>query len=55
MISLEESVGDTAEKFIQMQLRQNLQEYDVPLEEQEQASKEVFGTDRLYCLIIKVL
>jgi len=50
MISLEESVGDTAEKFIQMQLRQNLQEYDVPLEEQEQASKEVFGTDRLVLL-----
>jgi len=50
MISLEESVGDTAEKFIQMQLRQNLQEYDVPLEEQEEASKAVFGTDRLVLL-----
>ncbi len=50
MISLEESVGDTAEKFIQMQLRQNLQEYDVPLEDQERASKEVFGTDRLVLL-----
>src|SRR6056300_801818 len=50
MISLEESVGDTAEKFIQMQLRQKLQEYDVSLEEQEQASKEVFGTDRLVLL-----
>lgn len=50
MISLEESVGDTAEKFIQMQLRQNLQEYDVPLEEQEEASKQVFGTDRLVLL-----
>jgi len=50
MISLEESVGDTAEKFIQMQLRQNLQEYDVPLEDQEKASKEVFGTDRLVLL-----
>ena len=50
MISLEESVGDTAEKFIQMQLRQNLQEYDVPLEEQEEASRQVFGTDRLVLL-----
>ena len=50
MISLEESVGDTAEKFIQMQLRQNLQEYDVPIEDQERASKEVFGTDRLVLL-----
>jgi len=50
MISLEESVGDTAEKFIQMQLRQNLQEYDVPLAEQEEASKQVFGTDRLVLL-----
>jgi twinkle protein len=50
MISLEESVGDTAEKFIQMQLRQNLQEYDVPMEEQEEASKQVFGTDRLVLL-----
>jgi len=50
MISLEESVGDTAEKFIQMKLQRNLQEYDVSLEEQEAASREVFGTEKLVLL-----
>ena len=50
MISLEESIGDTAEKFIQMQLKKNLQEYDIPLEDQEKASKEVFEDERLILL-----
>jgi len=50
MISLEESVGDTAEKFIQMKLQRNLQEYDVSLEEQEEASRAVFGTEQLVLL-----
>ena len=50
MISLEESVGDTAEKFIQMKLKKNLQENDVPLEEQEQASRDVFESNRLVLL-----
>jgi len=50
MISLEESVGDTAEKFIQMKLQRNLQEYDVALEEQEEASRAVFGTEQLVLL-----
>ena len=50
MISLEESVGDTAEKFIQMKLERNLQEYDVSLEEQEEASRAVFGTEQLVLL-----
>jgi len=50
MISLEESVGDTAEKFIQMKLKRNLQEYDVSLEEQEEASRAVFGSERLVLL-----
>jgi twinkle protein len=50
MISLEESVGDTAEKFIQMQLQRNLQEYDVSLEEQEEASRAVFGSEKLVLL-----
>ena len=50
MISLEESVGDTAEKFIQMQLHKNLQEYNVDLKEQEAASREVFGDERLILL-----
>ena len=50
MISLEESVGDTAEKFIQMKLERNLQEYDVSLEEQEEASRAVFGSERLVLL-----
>ena len=50
MISLEESIGDTAEKFIQMKLERNLQEYDVALEEQEEASKAVFGDENLVLL-----
>lgn len=50
MISLEESIGDTAEKFIQMKLKRNLQEYDVPLEEQEEASRAVFGSEKLVLL-----
>jgi len=50
MISLEESVGDTAEKFIQMKLKRNLQEYDVSLEEQEEASRAVFGSEKLVLL-----
>jgi len=50
MISLEESIGDTAEKFIQMKLKQNLQEFDVPLDIQEAASREVFGSERLVLL-----
>jgi twinkle protein len=50
MISLEESVGDTAEKFIQMKLERNLQEYDVALEEQEEASRAVFGSEKLVLL-----
>jgi twinkle protein len=50
MISLEESVGDTAEKFIQMKLQRNLQEYEVSLEEQEEASRAVFGNERLVLL-----
>jgi len=50
MISLEESVGDTAEKFIQMQLKTNLQENEVPLEQQEAASREVFGSEKLVLL-----
>ena len=50
MISLEESIGDTAEKFIQMKLERNLQEYDVPLEEQEEASRAVFGSEKLVLL-----
>jgi len=50
MISLEESVGDTAEKFIQMKLQRNLQEYEVSLEEQEEASRAIFGTEQLILL-----
>ena len=50
MISLEESIGDTAEKFIQMKLERNLQEYDVAIEEQEEASRAVFGSEKLVLL-----
>jgi len=50
MISLEESIGDTAEKFIQMHLKTNLQNNDIPLDVQEEASKKVFGTDKLVLL-----
>jgi len=50
MISLEESIGDTAEKFIQMKLERNLQEHDVSIEEQEEASRAVFGSEKLVLL-----
>ena len=50
LVSLEESVGDTAEKFLQMALGKNFSEEDVPLEEQEAASREVFGSERIVLL-----
>jgi hypothetical protein len=50
MVSLEESIGDTAEKFIGMQLRKNLNEEEIPDEDKYQAFKEVFGDERLILL-----
>jgi len=50
MVSLEESVGDTAQKFIGMQLQKNLSDVEVPEEEQYEAFKQVFGDERLVLL-----
>ena len=50
MVSLEESIGDTAEKFIGMKLRKNLTVDDVPEDEQYKAYEEVFGDERLILL-----
>ena len=51
MISLEESVGDTAEKFISMQMRRNPNIYQNITEEQErEAFEKVFGDERLVLL-----
>jgi twinkle protein len=50
MVSLEESVGDTAQKFIGMQLKKNLSTEEVSDEEQYEAFKTVFGDERLILL-----
>ncbi len=50
MVSLEESVGDTAEKFIGMQLKKNLITDEVTEEEQYAAFNTVFGDERLVLL-----
>lgn len=51
MVSLEESIGDTAEKFIAMQLQKNLSEVDGITEEEKYAAfKAVFGSERLVLL-----
>jgi twinkle protein len=50
LVSLEESVGDTAEKFIGMKLKRNLSEGDVSEEDAYKAWKEVFGDGRLMML-----
>jgi len=50
MVSLEESVGDTAEKFIGMVLKKNLTTDNVSEEEQYEGFKTVFGDERLVLL-----
>jgi len=50
MVSLEESVGDTAEKFIGMTLKKNLITDNVSEEEQYEGFKTVFGDERLVLL-----
>ena len=50
MVSLEESIGDTAEKFIGMQLKKNLNEEEISDEDKYAAFKEVFGDERLVLL-----
>ena len=50
MISLEESIGDTVEKLIQMKLCTNFQHYDVDLERKSEAAKELFNDERLVLL-----
>ena len=50
IVSLEESVGDTAEKFIGMQLKKNLNREKVSEEEKYEAFTKVFGDERLVML-----
>ena len=50
MISLEESIGDTVEKLIQMKLCTNFQHYDVDLERKNEAAKVLFSDERLVLL-----
>ncbi len=51
LISLEESIGDTAEKFIQMQMRRPLHGHPPATEEdQREAFDKVFGDERLVLL-----
>lgn len=50
MVSLEESIGDTAQKFIGMELQKNLTHDTVSEEEQYDAFKRVFADERLVLL-----
>ena len=50
LVSLEESVGDTAEKFYQMYLGKNFKMFDVPEEEERKAHDALFGDERLILL-----
>jgi len=50
MVSLEESIGDSAQKFIGMSLRKNLAETKVTEEELYSGFKKVFGDERLVLL-----
>ena len=50
IISLEESPGDTVEKFIQMELQTNLTEKEVSTEEKREAFQTVFGDSRIKLL-----
>jgi len=50
MVSLEESVGDTAQKFIGMELKKNMSEQETTEEEQYEAFKKVFSDERLVLL-----
>lgn len=50
LISLEESVGDTAEKFIGMALNKNLMDQRLSEEELRRGFDEVFGDERLVLL-----
>jgi len=50
MVSLEESIGDTAQKFIGMQLNKNLSVDTVTQEEEYQAFTSIFGSEKLVLL-----
>ena len=50
MVSLEESIGDTAEKFVGMALRKNIRESEVSPEELRKGYEEVFSNQRLVLL-----
>lgn len=50
IISLEESPGDTVEKFIGMHMKKNLADYEVSEEEERKAFDEVFSDKRIKLL-----
>jgi twinkle protein len=50
IISLEESPGDTVEKFIGMQMQKNLSEIELTPEEQMESFEQVFGDKRIKIL-----
>lgn len=50
LVSLEESIGDTAEKFIGMQLKRNMDEDPAPIEEARKAYESFFGDERIILL-----
>jgi twinkle protein len=50
MISLEESIGDTAQKFIAMSLKKNLTDNEATEEELYSGFQQVFGDERLVLL-----
>ena len=50
LISLEESVGDTAEKFIGMSIQRNLTDGPIPAADLRRGFEDVFGDERLILL-----
>ena len=50
LISLEESVGDTAEKFIGMSIQRNLTDGPIPATDLRRGFEDVFGDERLILL-----
>ncbi len=50
MVSLEESIGDAAYKFIGMELKTNLSDNPVPEEDERKAFDKIFGDERLVLL-----
>ena len=50
LVSLEESVGDTAQKLIGMQLKKDISKFDVTEKEERKAFEAIFGDERLVLL-----